>query len=303
MRHLNYSHLQYFWVVAREGSIAKAADVLSLTPQTISGQLKLLDEDVGTRLFNRVGRRLELSDVGKSVFQYADEIFAIGAELATVARNQQKLFPMVFNVGIVNSIPKLIAQRTLAPAFSLDKPVKVICREASLKQLLGSLAVHEIDLVLSDQPVPAGLHVKAYAHQLGISGVSFFARREDAKRYKKAFPECLNGAPILLPSDASEIRRQLDDWFSEHALSPNIVAEFDDSALLKALGEAGVGIFPAPSAIEDEICRMYGAVVIGRTAEVSEKFYAISTERRLKHPAVVAITNQARDGLFTKQAT
>lgn len=301
MRHLNYSHLQYFWVVAREGSIAKAAEILSLTPQTISGQLKLLDEDIGTRLFNRVGRRLEMSDVGKSVFQYADEIFAIGAELATVARNQQKLFPMVFNVGVVTSIPKLIAQRTLAPAFTLEESVKVICREAPLKQLLGQLAVHEIDLVLSDQPVPSGLHVKAYAHQLGISGVSFFIRREDAKKYKKPFPECLNGAPILLPSDASEMKRQLVEWLDEHRLNPNVVAEFDDSALLKALGEAGVGVFPAPSAIEDEICRMYGAVVIGRTSEISEKFFAISTERRLKHPAVVAITNQARDSLFTDQ--
>ncbi|MGR8946731.1 MAG: transcriptional activator NhaR [Gammaproteobacteria bacterium] len=301
MRHLNYNHLQYFWVVAREGSIAKAADALSLTPQTISGQLKLLEEDVGTRLFNRVGRRLVLADAGKKVFQYADEIFAIGAELATAVRSQQSHFPEAFAVGIVNSIPKLIAQRTLAPAFALDTPVKVVCHEGSLKQLLARLAIHEIDLVLSDQPMPRGLSVKAYAHLLGTSGVSFFVRRSDARQYNKKFPNSLNNAPLLSPADGTELRRQLDDWFDKNAIVPNIVAEFDDSALLKALGEAGVGVFPAPSAIESEICRMYGAAVIGRVPEMSENFYAISPERQLKHPAVVAITDAARVELFPER--
>ena len=298
MRHLNYSHLHYFWVVAREGSIAKAAEALSLTPQTISGQLKLLEEDIGTRLFNRVGRKLVLADAGKKVFEYADEIFAIGAELATVARSHQNYFPQAFAVGIVNSMPKLIAQRTLAPAFDLDEPVKVVCYEASLKQLLARLAIHEIELVLSDQPVPSGLSVKAYSHLLGSSGVSFFVRRTDARRYKKAFPQCLNGAPLLIPADGTELRRQLEDWLSKNNIVPNVVAEFDDSALLKALGEAGAGIFPAPTAIEAEICRMYSAAVIGRAPEINEKFYAISPERRLKHPAVVAITDTARVELF-----
>ncbi len=302
MRHLNYSHLHYFWVVAREGSIAKAAETLSLTPQTISGQLKLLEEDIGTRLFNRVGRKLVLADAGKKVFEYADEIFAIGAELATVARSHQNYFPQAFAVGIVNSIPKLIAQRTLAPAFDLDEPVKVVCYEASLKQLLARLAIHEIELVLSDQPVPSGLSVKAYSHLLGSSGVSFFVRRADARRYKKAFPQCLNGAPLLIPADGTELRRQLEDWLSKNNIVPNVVAEFDDSALLKALGEAGAGIFPAPTAIETEICRMYSAAVIGRAPEINEKFYAISPERRLKHPAVVAITDTARVELFPVSA-
>ena len=298
MRHLNYSHLHYFWVVAREGSIAKAAETLSLTPQTISGQLKLLEEDIGTRLFDRVGRKLVLADAGKKVFQYADEIFAIGAELATVARSHQNYFPQAFAVGIVNSIPKLIAQRTLAPAFALEEPVKVVCYEASLNQLLARLAIHEIELVLSDQPIPSGLSVKAYSHLLGTSGVSFFVSRADARRYKKGFPQCLNRAPLLFPADGTELRKQLEDWLSRSNIVPNVVAEFDDSALLKALGEAGVGIFPAPTAIEAEICRMYSAVVIGRVSEITEKFYAISPERRLKHPAVVAITDTAREELF-----
>ena len=298
MRHLNYSHLQYFWVVAKEGSISRAAETLSLTPQTISGQLKLLDEDIGARLFRRSGRNLVLTDIGERVFQYADEIFEIGAELAMVARNRQELLPSVLNVGIVNSIPKLIAQRTLSPAFSLDIPIKIVCREDSLKQLLGKLAVHEMDLVISDQAMPSGINVKAYAHRLGSSGISFFVREEDTTRYATNFPKNLNGAPLLLPSDSSKVRRELDEWLKRNELTPNVIAEFDDSALLKALGEAGAGVFPAPTAIENEIQRMYRATVIGRTADIREKFYAITPERRLKHPAVIAITDQAREKLF-----
>ena len=299
MRHLNYNHLLYFWTVAREGSIAKATQTLHLTPQTISGQLKLLDEAVGQALFNRVGRRLVLSDMGKLVFEYADEIFAVGAELASVVRGNHANGPKSLAVGIVNSMPKLIAERIIAPAITAEEPIRVRCHEASLEQLLSELAVHKLDLVLSDQPVPDGLNLKAYNHRLGASGLSFFAQRRQARRYRGKFPDSLNEAPMLLPSPNSALRRRLDDWFENHQLSPRIVGEFDDSALLKAFGEAGAGVFAGPSVIEEEICRMYRTSVIGQTDEIRERFYAISPERRLKHTAVVLVTDIARSDLFT----
>jgi len=299
MRHLNYSHLQYFWVVAREGSIAKASGILHLTPQTISSQLKLLDEAVGQPLFNRAGRRLVLSEVGRTVFEYADEIFTVGAELANVVRGNQFDGPSSLNIGIVSSMPKLIAERIVAPALLAEHPVRVRCHEASLEQLLSELAVHRLDIVLSDQPVPEGLGLKAYNHRLGESGMSFFAQRRVARRYRGSFPTSLNDAPMLLPSQHSALRRHLDEWFEDESLSPRIAGEFDDSALLKAFGEAGVGLFAAPTVIEDEVCRMYRTAVVGQTTAVRERFYAISQERRLKHESVVHITNTARSDLFS----
>jgi len=298
MRHLNYNHLQYFWAVAREGSIAKASESLHLTPQTISGQLKLLDEAVGQPLFNRVGRRLVLSDMGRVVFEYAEEIFSVGAELASVVRSNHMSGPKTVTVGIVSSMPKLIAERIVAPAMLADQPVRVRCHEASLEQLLSELAVHKLDLVLSDQPVPDGLSIKAYNHRLGESGMSFFSQRSRARRYRAKFPESLNDAPLLLPSQHSALRRRLDDWFENHELSPRIAGEFDDSALLKAFGEAGAGVFAAPTVIEEEVCRMYRMSAIGRTDEIKERFYALSSERRLKHPSVILITDTARSKLF-----
>ena len=298
MRHLNYSHLHYFWAVAREGSIAKASQSLHLTPQTISGQLKLLDEAVGQPLFNRVGRRLVLSDMGRLVFKYADEIFSVGAELANVIRSNHTAGPTTLNVGVVNSMPKLIAERIIAPAMMADDPIRVRCHESSLEQLLSELAVHRLDIVLSDQPMPDGLGLKAYNHRLGESGMSFFAAKAGASRLRAKFPQSLNDAPMLLPSQNSALRRRLDDWFESQQLYPRITGEFDDSALLKAFGEAGAGIFAGPTAIEAEICRMYRMAVIGSTAEIRERYYAISPERRLSHPAIVMITDTARSSLF-----
>ncbi|MDJ0698649.1 MAG: transcriptional activator NhaR [Woeseiaceae bacterium] len=298
MRHLNYSHLQYFWAVAREGSIAKAAESLHLTPQTISGQLKLLDEAVGKPLFNRVGRRLVLSDMGRVVFEYADEIFSVGAELASVVRGDQISGPGTLSVGIVSTMPKLIAERIIAPALMGEEPIRVRCHEARLEQLLADLAVHRLDLVLSDQPVPDGLNIKAYNHRLGGSGTSFFVRRSLARRYRSDFPNCLQHAPMLLPLPNSALRRRLDDWFESHELSPNIIGEFDDSALKKAFGEAGAGVFAAPTVIEEAVCRMYRTSVVGQTDEIRERFYAISPERRLRHQSVVMITDAAKSELF-----
>jgi len=302
MRHLNYSHLLYFWTVAREGSIAKASSVLHLTPQTISGQLKLLDESIGDRLFVRAGRRLVLSDLGKVVYQYADEIFSLGAELAHVARGKAPGMPLVLNVGIVDSIPKLVTYRVLEPALKLDEKLRLNCHEATLEKLLSDLAVHRLDLVLSDRPVPPGLNVRAYHHLLGASGVTVFAVPALAESLGSRFPENLKDAPFLMPANTPALRSQLEEWFDANDLSPLIVGEFDDSALLKSFGQAGVGVFVGPSALEAEICDMYQVVALGQVPNVEERFYAISPERKLKHPAIVAITERARETIFRAQA-
>lgn len=298
MRHLNYGHLQYFWVVAREGSVAKAAEVLHVTPQTISGQLKLLDQAVGDRLFDRSGRNLVLSSTGRVVFQYADEIFSIGAELAQVVGGRKPGAPRVLNVGVVESIPKLVAAQVLQSAVDTEDAPRLSCHEAALESLLGELAIHRLDLVLSDQPMPAGLHVRAFNHPLGASDVAFYVGRDSAGRLKKDFPRSLDGERFLFPAQGSALRRRLEDWFEEHDIAPFPAAEFDDSALLKAVAQSGGGVFAGPSAIEADICRMYNVEVVGRTDELQERYYAISHERRLKHPAVVSIIETARTHLF-----
>ena len=298
MRHLNYTHLLYFWTVANEGSIARAAEVLHLTPQTISGQLKKLEDAIGEPLFAKLGRGLTLTETGQIVRQYADEIFYLGAELSERIRTKQPLMPTSLNVGVVNSVPKLIAQRVLRPALSIEDPIRINCREGDLDILLGDLAVHRLDLIVSDHPLTAGTHVRAYNHPLGTSSVGFFAHRDLAKKYRR-FPTCLDGAPMLLPNADSALRRQLDMWFDEEGILPNLVAEFDDSALLKAFGEAGLGVFPAPMAIADEVSAMYHSTLLGNLDTIFESYFAISPERKLKHPAVVAITETARDVLFS----
>ena len=301
MRHLNYTHLLYFWTVAREGSIARAAEVLHLTPQTISGQLKKLGDSVGEALFAKSGRGLALTETGQVVSQYADEIFYLGAELTQRVRSKQALVPTILNVGVVNSVPKLIAQRILRPALTLGDPIRINCKEADLDMLLGDLAVHRLDLVVSDRPLPSGTHVRAYNHVLGSSTISFFAHRSIARQLQP-FPAKLNDAPILLPNTESALRRQIDQWFDGLDITPQLVAEFDDSALLKAFGEAGLGVFPAPTAIAEEVALMYHSRCLGTVETMEESYYAISPERKLKHPAVLAITEAARDELFSSAA-
>ncbi len=280
----------------------QAAEVLHLTPQTISGQLKLLDEAIGQPLFLRSGRRLILSEIGRVVYDYADEIFSIGAELANVVRGGSLDGPSTLNVGVLNSMPKLVVERIVAPALVGKDAIHVRCTEANLEQLLADLAIHRLDLVLSDQPMPGGLGLRAYNHRLGESGLSFFAQRKGAAALRRKFPASLDQAPMLLPSRNSALRRRLDDWFENNDIAPEVVGEFDDSALLKAFGEAGVGIFAGPAVIEEEICRMYRSSVIGNAPEIQETFYAISPERKLKHSAVVAITDVARKGLFSNRS-
>lgn len=297
MRHLNYSHLQYFWTVANEGSIARAAELLHITPQTISGQLKLLDEAVGEPLFQRAGRGLVLTDTGTLVKQYADDIFALGGELAQVVRGRQAA-SQVLNVGIVHSIAKLISYRVLQPVVAADSGMRLSCVEGDLDELLADLAVHRLDLVLSDRRMPVNTSVKAYNHTLGDSAIALFSKPSAIRRYKANFPQSLDGAPMLMPGRGSAMRRELDDWFEQVGIEPRVVAEFEDSALLKMFGAGDAGVFPAPAAIAPEIERMYSARVIGMAEGVRETYLAISPERRLKNPAVLSIIERAREQLF-----
>ena len=296
---LNYHHLLYFWTVAREGSIAKAGEKLRLAQPTISGQLRALEESLGHKLFQREGRGLMLTEFGRLVFRYADEIFAIGKELTEAVKGRPTGRPVRFAVGISQVVPKLVAYQLLEPALRLPEPMRIVCREDKIERLLSDLAVHDLDIVLTDAPASPAVKIRAYSHLLGECGIAFFASSDRAAKLKGRFPKSLDGAPILLPSREAAVRRSLEQWFDEKEIRPEIVGEFDDSALIKAFGQAGVGVFAAASVTEATIKRQYGVRVIGRTDEVQERFYAISVDRRLKHPAVVAISETARQQTFS----
>ena len=298
MEWLNYHHLFYFWTVARTGSVTAAAEELRLAQPTISGQIRTFEGALGEKLFVRVGRNVALTDFGQTVYRYADDIFAVGRELLGVVNGQPASQHARLNVGVLDVLPKLLAYRLLAPALALNPPVVIVCREGKPERLIADLSIHALDLVLSDAPIPVTVSVRAYSHLLGECGITFFASKEVAARLKGRFPAALDGAPMLVPMVNTSMRRDLDQWFSKVGVRPRIVSEFEDSALLKVFGEAGVGVFPAPSAIEREIARQYGVKRLGRTDEVKARFYAISVERKLKHPAVVAISEAAREGLF-----
>ncbi len=299
MEWLNYHHLLYFWMVVREGGVARAAERLRLSQPTVSSQVRSLEQMLGERLFTRVGRRLVPTDVGRVVFRYADEIFGLGRELVDVVRGRATGRPMRLVVGVADVVSKLIAYRLLQPAFELQEPVRIVCREDRADKLLAELAVHELDMVLSDTPVPPTVLVKAYSHLLGESGTTFFAAPALAARVSRRFPEALAGTPMLLPGDGTVLRRQLEDWFQHTGIRPNVVGEFDDSALMKVFGENGAGVFVGPTAIEREICGQYRVAAVGRVDAIKERFYAISYERRIKHPAVSAIAESARTGIFS----
>jgi LysR family transcriptional regulator, transcriptional activator of nhaA len=300
MRHLNYKHLHYFWVVAREGSIARASERLFLTPQTISGQLAELETSVGERLFIRTGRGLQLTDVGRTVFRYADEMFRLGTELKEVLEGRLPGGSMEFRIGISDVVPKLLAYRILQPALSPSFALRLICTEGHLQQLLGNLAIHKLDLVLADSPISSTLNIRAFSHALGETHVVAFASPGLASRLEGPFPQCLNGQPVLLPGEHSALRRSLDHWFEKDSISPVVAGEFDDSALMKAFGHGGAGVFFAPAAIEEEIRQQFQVVTIGHTEQVRESYYAITAERRLKHPAITAITQHSRNALLKR---
>ncbi len=295
---INYKHLHYFWVVAREGGIARASERLHLTPQTISGQLGLLEKHLGVALFNRVGRRLELTETGRLVLSYADEIFSLGGELEEATHLLPDGRPQLFRVGVVDVLPKSIAHRILQPALQMPEPVRMICREASLDTLLAELAVHRLDLVLADRPIPSTVSTRGFSHKLGECAVSFFATSKLKRKLKGDFPDCLDGAPLLLPGNGTQLRSGIDQWLDKHHLNPRTIAEFDDSALMKVFGQGGAGIFIAPAAIEAEVEWQYQVIAIGQINAVKERFYAISVERRVTHPVVSAVVEAARESLF-----
>lgn len=294
MRGLNYNHLYYFWTVAKEGGVARAAAVLHLTPQTISGQLRVLERTLGGKLFAPVGRKLVLTDTGRLAFNYAEDIFRIGAEMREALEGRAGGRPLAFTVGIVDVVPKMIAYRLLEPALQLPQPVRIVCREGKLDALLADIAVHKLDMVLADTPIGATANVRAFNHLLGEWGVTFFAARKLAPRYRSRFPKSLDGAPLLVPAANTAVHGALMQWLDRREIRPRIAGEFEDSALMKAFGQAGVGAFIAPRLIESEVTRQYDVQPIGRTNEVRERFYAISAERKLRHPAVVAVTHAAR---------
>jgi LysR family transcriptional activator of nhaA len=295
---LNYHHLLYFWTVGRSGTIAAASKELHLSQPTISTQLKTLEDSLGVALFQRQGRRLVLTEVGRTAFRYADDIFRLGRELQEAVTRGEGDTGTRFTVGVADVIPKLVAERLLQPAFEAVPQLHLEVHEGPLPQLLGQLAVHELDVVLSDVPAGSDIKVRAFSHALGESGATFFAKDAQAQALKKGFPRSLDGASALLPSNSTSMRRQLEQWFDKVQVRPRVVGEFDDSALAQTFGQRGLGFFVAPSAIEAEVCRQYDVVAVGRTDEVVERFYAISVERRLRHPAVVAVAQSARTELF-----
>ena len=297
MHWLNYHHLLYFWTAAREGSIAKACRRLHLTQPTVSGQIKSLERALKAKLFQRAGRSIALTETGRLVYRYADEIFAIGRELQDAVAGRATGRGLRLVVGVADTLPKLIIHRLLQPALDLEEPVELTCIDGDPDRLLAQLALHELDLVVSDYPANPRLGIKVFNHLLGDCGITFFATAPLARRYRRGFPGSLAGAPLLLPAGNAALRRSLDQWFDELGIRPAVRGEFSDSALLKAFGGRGEGLFVAPTAVENEVRRMYGVGIVGREERVRERFYAISAEKRLAHPAVLAITQAARTSL------
>ena len=298
MTALNYKHLRYFWAVAKFGSIARASQQLNVAPQSISGQLAELAESLGVALFRRAGRGLELTHTGRRLLGYAEEIFALGDEFLHVARDEAAAKSLPFAVGVSDSVQKSLAYRLVEPALHLAEPVRLICREGRLTSLLAELAVHRLDLVIADRAMPGTLNVRGYSHLLGQSDLTIFGAAGLIDKLGGAFPTLLEGAPFLMPGDDVAIRPSLEQWLQSNNLHPRIVGEFDDSALLNAFGQAGAGLFAAPSAIADYMCDQYRVVPAGGIPSVSEQLFAITTERHLTHPAVVAISEAARHGMF-----
>jgi LysR family transcriptional activator of nhaA len=294
MEWLNYHHLHYFWTVASSGSISKASAELHVSSSAISTQLRSLDESLGEKLFVRSGRNLILTEVGRVVFSYSSEIFALGRELTQTVKNRPTGRPLRLLVGVVDVLPKMIAQWLIAPALKLREPVRIVCREGNSEQLTAHLAEHELDVVLSDVAFSPTAGTRVYNHLLGECGVTFVATPKLAKGLKCNFPRSLDGAPMLLPVENTGARRNLNYWFDSQGIRPQITGEFQDHALLRAFGQAGIGVFPIPSVFEKQIEQQGSLQRIGRTEDVRNRFYAISVERKLKHPAVLAICDTAR---------
>jgi len=296
---MNFKHLYYFWVVARSGGVMRASEQLHTTPQTLSGQIKLLEESLGRQLFRKSGRQLELTEDGRKALSYADDIFALGSELkAAMANTQAGERTLEFRVGVADSVAKTVAYRLLAPAFSIAEPVRLIGSEGKFPDLVAQLALHRLDLVIADEPLSKRISVKAFNHALGTTPMSFFCTPALRATLKGEFPACLNDAPMLIQGSASSVRQQLDGWLVRHKIQPRVVGEFDDGALMTAFGREGRGVFMSPGMLEDETVAHYGVEVIGRSNDLMEEFFAVSVEQRITHPCVAAITQNARGRLF-----
>lgn len=298
---MNFKHLHYFWVAAKSGGILRAGEQLHTTPQTLSGQIKLLEERLGRALFKKSGRNLELTEAGRVALGYADQIFTLGAELEDSLRHDlDAARTLDFKVGVADSVAKSVAYRLLEPALSMEVPVRLICHEGKFPELLAQLALNKLDLVLADEPMGKKLNVRAFNHALGRSGMSFFCAPSLRTLLKGPFPACLQGAPMLIPGAQASVRPQLEAWLTRHQLQPRIVGEFDDGALMSAFGREGRGVFLAPTALEADTMAQYGVDLLGRSDELGEEFFAVSVERRITHPCVVAITDTARGHIFSR---
>ncbi|HOS86475.1 MAG: transcriptional activator NhaR [Comamonadaceae bacterium] len=297
---MNFKHLYYFWVAAKAGGVMRAGEQLHTTPQTLSGQIKLLEQWLGRPLFRKSGRQLELTSDGQVALGYADEIFALGAQLEGALRQPRGGQRMLeFRVGVADSVAKSVAYRLLEPALSVAEPVRLIGSEGKFPDLLAQLALHRLDLVIADEPLSRRVSVKAFNHPLGATVMSFFATPALAATLQGGFPQCLDGAPMLIQGAASSVRQQLEGWLARHQLRPRVVGEFDDGALMTAFGREGRGVFMSPTVLEAETIAQFGVEVIGRSNELVEEFFAVSVERRITHPCVVAITQVARRELFS----
>jgi len=298
MERLNYQHLYYFWNVAKEGSVTRACEKLHLAQPTISGQLSVFEQAIGEKLFYKEGKKLALTDTGRMVFNYAEDIFALGRELNNMLKGRLGERGLRFNVGIADALPKLMSHRLLEPALNLGEAVKIICIEDKAERLLAEIMLHGMDMVLSDVPATLAAGTRVFNHLLGECGVAVFGAPSLATYYIDDFPRSLNGAPLLLPTTNTALRRSLDQWFDMEDICPDIKAEIEDSALLKTFAAAETGLFVAPTAVAGEIQRQYGVQIVGRIDNVRERFYAITAQRKIKHPAVMAILEQAQTRLF-----
>jgi LysR family transcriptional regulator, transcriptional activator of nhaA len=295
---LNYHHLLYFYMTAREGSVSRAADRLHLTHPTVSGQIRTLEIALGEKLLRKKGRGLEMTEIGRMVYRYADEIFALGRELMDTVKGRPTGQPARLVVGVADVVPKLIVRRLLEPALRAIPDLRLICRDDRSDRLIAQIASFEVDVVITDAPLPPGSPVRAFTHEIGECATAFFGAPKLAARFKKKFPASLADAPLLLPTANTQVRRNLDQWFDRHQIRPTVVGEFEDRALLKTFGMDGLGLFPAPTVIEEEVAKRYDTVRVGRLDEVRERFFVISPEKRLRNPAVVAILEEARKKLF-----
>lgn len=286
MAKLNYHHLQYFHAIATHGSIAKASTVMHITPQTLSAQLSLLEDQLGYNLFERKGKRLVLNDMGHITLSYTQEIFSLGDELLNSLKNHSTDFSFRFSIGVTDVIAKVFSFNFLKTIYAMDDSIKLVCKETSLEILLGELATNKLDAVLSDTSLPVGSPLKAYSHLIGKCGVSFFAHKGLADKLKDNFPQSLDNKPFFIAGEGSNQRLSVLSWFEQINISPMIIGEFDDSVLTKYFGQAGYGVFCAPTIINEHVIEQFGVKLIGKTTDITEHYYLISPERKVKHPAV-----------------